>query len=68
MFQCWLTDEEKRWTKKKNDPVREAKLLRKFGGLNFYGPDTNVKYMTHTENNVWENRHGYAALGAKEGD
>ena len=32
VFQCWLTGEEERWTKKKNDPVCEAKLLRKFGG------------------------------------
>ena len=32
VFQCWLTDEEKRWMKKRKDPVCEAKLLRKFGG------------------------------------
>ena len=25
VFQCWLTDEEKRWMKKKNDPACEAK-------------------------------------------
>ena len=36
--------------------------------MNFYNPDTNVTYTVHTENMVWENRHGYAALGVKEGD
>ena len=35
--------------KKRNDPVCEAKLLRKFGGLNFYDPDTNFTYTVHTE-------------------
>ena len=68
VFQCWLTDEEKRLKKKRNDPVCEAKLLRKFGGLNFYDPDTNFTYTVHTENMVWEAYHGYAALGVKKGD
>ena len=36
--------------------------------MNFYDPDTNVTYTVHTENMVWENRHGYVALGVKEGD
>ena len=46
----------------------EAKLLRKFGGLNFYDPDTKTMYMVHTANLVWETYHGYAALGVKKGD
>ena len=68
VFQCWLTNEEKILTKKRNDPVCEAKLLRKFRGLNFYDPDTNATYTVHTENMYWEAYHGYTALGAKEGD
>ena len=47
VFQCWLTDEEKRLKKKRNDPVCEAKLLRKFGGLNFYDPDTKTIFTVH---------------------
>ena len=54
--------------KKRNDPVCKAKLLRKFGGLNFYDPDTNATYTAHTENMYWEAYPGYAALGVKEGD
>ena len=44
VFQCWLTDKEKRWMKKRKNPVCKAKLLRKFGGLNFYDPDTKTMY------------------------
>ena len=62
------TDKEKKWTKNRNYPVCNAKLLRKFGGLNFYDPDTNFTYTVHTENMFWEAYHGYAALGVKEGD
>ena len=54
VFQCWLGD--------------EAKLLRKFGGLNFYDQDTNFTYTVHTVNMVLGHRHGYTALGVKEGD
>ena len=68
VFWCWLTDEEKKWMKKRKDPVYEAKLLRKMGGLNFYDPDTNFTYTVCTEDMFWEARHGYAALGVKEGD
>ena len=49
-------------------PVCQAKLLRKFGGLNFYDPGTNITYKVHTQSMYWENWHGYAALGVKEGD
>ena len=44
--------------KKRNDPVCEAKLLRKFGGLNFYDPDTKATYKVHTEHMHWEKYHG----------
>ena len=63
-----MNDKEKRWMKKRNDPVCGAKLLRKFGGLNFYNPDTKAKYTVHTENMYWEAYHGYAALEVKEND
>ena len=43
VFRCWLSEEEKKWWKKR-DPVNEAKLLKKFGGLNLYDPDTDVMY------------------------
>ena len=36
--------------------------------MNFYDPDTNFTYTVHPENMFWEHRHGYAALGVKEGD
>ena len=68
VFQCWLTEEEKRWMKKRNNPVTEAKLLRKFGGLNFYDPDTKTMYTVHTANLILEAYHGYVTLGVKERD
>ena len=68
VFQCWMTDEENKWTKKRGDRVCWAKLLRKFGGLNFYDPDTKATYKVHTENMHWEKYHGYTALGVKETD
>ena len=68
VFQCWMTDEEIKWMKKRGDRVCEAKLLRKFGGLNFYDPDTKATYKVHTEHMHWEKYHGYTALGVKEND
>ena len=67
MFRRWLSKEEKKWRKKK-DAVHEAKLLKKFGGLNFYDPHNNVMCTVHTGNIEWEKRHGYVALGVKGGD
>ena len=52
VLRCWLSEE---WWKKR-DPVNKARLLKKFGGLNFYDPDHEVVYMVHTGNLDWERR------------
>ena len=67
VFRCWLSEEENKWCKKR-DPVNEARLLKKFGGLNFYDPDNDVMYTVHTGNMKYETRHGYVALGVKDRD
>ena len=55
VFQCWLSKEEKEWRKKK-DAVHKAKLLKKFGGVNFY--DLEVMYTVHTTQVTWSGRNG----------
>ena len=54
--------------RKKRDPDNEAKLLKKFGGLNFHDPDNDFMYTVHTGNMEYKPRHGYLALGVKNGD
>ena len=51
VVQAWLTEEEKVWNRKE-DPVHEAKLLKKLGGLNFYDTDKELPmlYSVHTGN------------------
>ena len=46
MFWAWLNEEEKKWWKMR-DAVHEAKLLRTFGGLNCYDPDTETMFKVH---------------------
>ena len=67
VFRCQFSEEEKKWSKKK-DALNEANILKKFGALNFYDPDTNVMYTVHTGNMEYEARHEYVALGVKDGD
>ena len=62
VLRCWLSEE---WWKKR-DPVNKARLLKKFGGLNFYDPDNDVIYKVHIGNMEYETRHGYVALGVKD--
>ena len=42
--------------------------MKKFGGLSFYNPNTDVMYTVHTGNMEYEAGHGYVALGVKDGE
>ena len=52
VVKCWMEDWEVEAVAKK-DPVAEAKLLQKYGGLEFYDIDNNLGCLICDNELVW---------------
>lgn len=70
IFRAWFEDWETDLQKKK-DPVNEAKLLRKYGGLKWFDPDKSEYFTSDTRNlTFWTQRsggcYGYSVIGIKD--
>ena len=57
IFRAWIEDWEEK-AKMKQDPVNEAALLQKYGGLMWLDPDTNKKFMASREIMTWNQTRG----------
>jgi hypothetical protein len=66
---CYLEDWEDGAMKKKN-PVNEARLLKKYGGLEWFGTDTNKMFRAFSESLSWKGGrgkdNGYSILACNE--
>jgi hypothetical protein len=52
VFKAWEEEWEEEATKKR-DPVHEAKLLQKYGGLQWFDPDKNKTYFSNDKEVRW---------------
>ena len=70
IFKGWLEDWEEAIVKK-NDPVHEAKLLRKYGGLRWHDVDNDKMFTADNGKMVFHGGQsgcGWCVLGIREGD
>ena len=68
IFRTWLEDWEEDIIEV-NDPVNQARLLEKYGGMAWHDPDNNINFTACTEKmyfNRTRNEKGYCAYGLKE--
>ena len=62
-FNAWKEDWEVPLIMKKDDPVAEAKLAKKYGGLKFIDVDRQLEYVTDEDELEYSNRNGWCAVG-----
>jgi hypothetical protein len=55
IFKAWMEDWEEGATRKR-DPVSEVKLLRKYGAMQWFDPDTNMMYYSDKDALHWSRR------------
>lgn len=69
IFNAWFEDWEEPIQKVK-DPVHEAKLLKKYGGLRWFDPDSNQHFTAHAESLIFKsirgNARGYSVRAVSE--
>jgi hypothetical protein len=68
IFRAWLEDWEKEILTT-NDPVNEAKLLQKYGGMVWHDPDTKCNFTAHPDQMYFNKKRGdkgYCVFGVKE--
>jgi hypothetical protein len=69
IFKAWMEDWEEIAIKKR-DPVSEAKLLRKYGGVQWFDPDYKLVFYSDKESLEWtrktKNGGGYCIIGYDE--
>jgi hypothetical protein len=68
IFRAWLEDWEEE-IRTVNDPVNQARLLEKYGGLSWRDPDEEIMYTACSEKMYFcraRNERGYCVFGLKE--
>ena len=66
-FNAWIEEWEAEAIRKRNDPVAEAKLLRKYGGLIFDDLDNDERRMTILSDNCeWKARKGWHVIAVSD--
>jgi hypothetical protein len=70
IVRAWIEDWESEAIKKR-DPVHEAKLLRKYGGLAWFDPDTKMMFTADSTRLYWQKKtkgqsSGYCIYGVRE--